>query len=372
MQIFTLYKCGDRLRSFRHRLGHILYHTSMFSIGLLNIIVLWAISFQGSETFKPFEKSINKHDMPFYIMPDYYKEVLPMKNGVPVNITVLIKYLGISEINDVDSAVTMRIILEMSWRDFRLRINDNSSMWTLDRETNQKYTYLNSKWHKYLWTPDSDIVNLQTFEIGKNLNEHRTLRLSNNSRLWYNIPVVITISCPLFDFKDYPFDKQVCVLLVGSFRYHIKENVYMGYLIRKVDNQKHLQYKVKDVVSLSFGSCILNYDHYHYTEDGNLGFRPVKHSHFGIKIEFERSLKLQILTTFLPSTTLIFICWVGFLVDFSNVVGRLLLQLTSLLGLLIMRYVSIKFGNGKVVVHCVILFRVVLRNNLFDRDFKST
>ena len=184
-------------------------------------------------------------------------------------------------------------------------------------------------------------MNVKKIDIGHSLKVHHhrsTLKLSNNYRLQYEFPVEIKLACPLFDFGDYPFDRQVCVLLIGSFRYDAKKNVYMGYLVNKKSKHKLVQnYHVKDLVALSFGSCILNYDHYYLTKDGNINFQTFQHSHFGVKMELKRSLQHFIVSVYLPSILLVLIGWFGFLVHPCNVVGRLALQFTTLIVLLIIR-----------------------------------
>ena len=43
-----------------------------------------------------------------------------------------------------------------------------------------------------------------------------------------------------------------------------------------------------DVFDLSFGSCVVNFEHYYLTENQKLISKSLQHSHFGIKMEFQR------------------------------------------------------------------------------------
>ena len=279
---------------------------------------------------------------PFYLPKSYNKNKIPVaKNDGPINITVFVEINSIDELSENDSSVTFNIKFRLSWVDDRLILNHNSSIWTIygtDKELH--YANIDPRLYDYIWKPDFDIVNLRRLDIlDKNREEHdRILKVSNGKRLWYEISSQVTLFCPLFDFKDYPFDSQVCVLLIGSLRYPIEYMIYNGYLIYNTNNQRPPQYDIKNVIDLSFGSCVLNYEHHYLTETLNVVSKSFQHSHFGIKMEFQRVVNFSTISMYISSTSMVLLSWLGFFLSPSLILGRLLCQITSLITLLGIRY----------------------------------
>ena len=306
---------------------------------IISILILISNEMVGSNNSRSLGDKLLKTLPPIYLSKDYSKLSLPKTNDKePVNITVIAKNMKIQNIDDRKSTLTLDIRFSFSWVDTRVKLHHNSSKWTLDYFDNSKFSYLSNAWLKKLWIPDLDIVNLHDMRIGKGQEDHRILKAYNDYRFWYEFPAIITIHCPLFDFKSYPFDVQVCVLLVGSFRHPIQENVYMGYLIQ--NNEKYentLQYDVENIIALSFASCILTDYHYYLSKDGNMKSQELHHSYFGIKIKVKRSIQIHIAARFLPSILFVSLSWFGFAMGASNINGRLIIQILSILGVLFMR-----------------------------------
>ena len=310
---------------------------------IINLLILVMNRLADSNYSKSSSGKLLQKISPIYLTKDYSKYSLPKLNEKePVNITIVSKNLVIYSVDDRESTIRISMRLSLSWIDSRVKLHHNSSLWILDNSTNLQYAYLDSISLKKLWLPDVDIVNLSKMEVGDGVNENRILKVYSNNRFWYEFPTTVTISCPLFDFKSYPFDTQVCVLLLGSFRYPIQQNVYMGYLIQDSNgNEKILQYDINNIVELSFASCILSNNHYYLAENGNMRSHDVHHSYFGIKIEMQRKMGIHFFGRFLPSTVFVSLNWFGFAMGTPNINGRVSIHLVSVLGILLIRYVSI-------------------------------
>lgn len=310
-------------------------------ICIINIIILFVNGLAYSDYSKSSNDKLLKNVTTIYLTKDYSKLSLPkIHDKEPVNITIVSKNLEIKKVDDCELTLSVRLQLAFSWIDSRVKLHQDSPMWLVDNTTNLKYTFLDSLLLKQLWLPDFDVVNLSKMEVGDGFNENRILKVYNNKRFWYEFPTTVTINCPLFDFKSYPFDNQVCVLLLGSFKYPIQQNVYMGYLIQNYKhNEKSLQYDISNIVALSFASCILSNNRYHLTGDGNMRSQEMHHSYFGIKIEMRRKIDTFIFGKFLPSLLLVSLNWFGFAMGSSNVNGRVSVHLASMFGILLIGYV---------------------------------
>ena len=295
--------------------------------------------FDGSNHSKSSNDKLLKTSLPIYLNRNYSKLVLPKTNiKEPVNITIVSKNLQVKKVDDQERTLTLSMRISFSWIDTRVMLHQNSSMWLWDGS--RRYSILGEIWDTRIWIPDFDVVNLYDMKISQGLNKQRILKVDNNNRFWYEFPVTITINCPLLTFKSYPFDSQVCVMLLGSFKYPIQQNVYMGYLIQNTeDYDKNLQYDIDKVSALSFASCILTNNNYYLTKKGEMRSNEMHHSYFGIKIGLKRSIKVHIIARFIPSLLLVTLNWFGFAIDASNTNGRLIVNMISFLGILSIRYV---------------------------------
>ena len=169
------------------------------------------------------------------------------------------------------------------------------------------------------------------------LQELGALTLFDDKRLLYEFDVEVTLRCPQFDFATYPFDEQVCKLLVGSYQYNKKQNIYTGYVDYHKEDQRPLQYDVKEIKALTFEEGLTNSESYYYKDDGKMEFQNESYSHFGVKMTFNRLIQPHLLCTFLPSALLVLSSWLGFLIDPAAVPGRIALSVMLLLVLTNMR-----------------------------------
>lgn len=306
---------------------------------IISVIVLILNGYNGSSHSKSSNDKLLKTLSPIYLNRNYSKLVLPKINiKEPVNITMVSKDLKINKVDDKEWTLTLSMRISFSWIDTRVMLLQNSSMWLWDGSC--RYSILGQIWETKLWIPDFDVVNLYDMKVVPRQNKERILKVDNNHRFWYEFPVTITINCPLFAFKSYPFDSQVCVVLLGSFKYPIQQNVYMGYLIQSSeDYDNYLQYDIDKVEALSFASCILTNNNYYLTKKGEMRSKEMHHSYFGIKIRLKRSIQIHIIARFIPSFLLVTLNWFGFAIDASNMNARLIVHMLSILGILFIRYV---------------------------------
>ena len=302
---------------------------------LITIILLSTISPSISQQIEDLEYYDEKvwNDLPFCVQKDYRKDVAPLTNK-PLNISIMVQFDDIIEVNDKDATVTFKVVLSISWTDRRLNLIHNSSSWNDD---SNKWARLSVKCLNYLWIPDMNIPNIKEFNIQNILKRQGAFTLYEDKRLWYEFPVQITLTCPLFDFKTYPLDEQVCKFFIGGYQYDVEKCHYKGKMSYNKNRQRPLQYKVKEMVALSFEDGLLNYEIYYHTIDEGMQYENITYSHFGIKMVFTRPLQQHFICTFFPSFLLVVISWLGFLIEPASVPGRIALTVTLLLVLVNMR-----------------------------------
>ena len=272
-------------------------------------------------------------DLPFCLMPDYNKAILPVKNGT-LNVTVLVNLQDIIEINDNGKFVRFIMLFSMSWIEPRLTLMLNSSAW------GEHHSYSDTNWLDYIWSPDLDMINVKKFVIRRILKEEGRLTLHQDKRFLYEIPVGVKLGCPKFDFDQYPFDQQTCNFTIGSFEYNKKKIRYKGNIIYDPNKQRPLQYSVTEITALKFEEGLIDYKQY-YTSimNGSVQHEKDTYSKFIVRMTFTRLIKPHLFTTYLPSSLLVLSSWLGFLIEPSSVPGRIALTVTLLLCLMTMRLV---------------------------------
>ena len=278
---------------------------------------------------------IHMTELPCCIDKDYDKSTAPLSD-LPLNITILLEILDVIEVNDHENTITFSMNLNIYWMESRIKLNLKSPDWIFN-DTSEKALHLNSKWLNLLWQPTLDIRNIKQFKTRHLVEEQKRLILHGNKMVSYQLPVEATLNCPRFNFKMYPFDKQICELHVGSYEYHSAISLHNGDVLYDSDNQRSLQYNVPNITELSLEEGLITLTHYYYTSNGNRKKMSYDFSYFAIRIEFERRFTPFFYTTYLTSFLLVLSSWIGFLIDPSCVPGRITLSVTLLLTLINMR-----------------------------------
>ena len=276
-------------------------------------------------------------------LPDFYdKDISPKtETDDPLDVYIHLVLHDIIQINDFDTTISIKLTIFIGWIDNRLQILSNSSDWVDDGD-DENWAKLNPKWINHLWLPDIEILNMKELKIPKFFNKPEGLELYENKRLWYDFPAELTITCPQFNFEKYPFDHQECKIIMGSYQYYASEMRFKGSISYKDENQRPLQYNIKDIKQVGLNHSIVCENEYWLTRDGTIDSDDYHYSRFVVVIELERSIQQHVMRTYLPTSFFVMSSWIGFFIDVSAIPGRITLSVTMLLVLTQIRYVKIK------------------------------
>ena len=273
-------------------------------------------------------------ERPFCVMEDYDKDEIPLVDG-PMNITVITKLDDIIQVDDITKSVTIAMVLGISWFDDHLEMNPNSTAW---HDDDIRYTFPAANIYDFLWKPATDVLNVKAFKTKQIFEPQDFSFVYEDHRLYYQVPIEVTLNCPLFSFDSYPFDTQTCELYIGNHQYTREAILYNGHLFYNTNNQRPLQYNVEEIVAMPFESGLHDLVNYAFSLNGTVTLWPMESSYFVVKMEFKRRFQPFLLRTYLPSFLLVFSSWIGFLIEPSSVPGRIALSVTLLLVLINMRY----------------------------------
>ena len=276
------------------------------------------------------------HILPFCILDDYDKNLPPVINDKPLEVSIIVMFDDIVEINDENYEVTFNVVLEISWVEPRLVILSNSTNWN-GGSLDTKSTSQSSELLKYIWKPDIDIPNLKKFHIKKVFEKQGQINIYKNKRISYDFPVQITLNCPDFDFVNFPFDKVFCNFLIGSYEWSRNHVIYKGEASYNKSRQRPLQYYVNYIEALSFEDGIRQETYLYHSMNGSKLSAEEEYSHFAIRMEFKRRILGYAFSIFLPSFLIVLSSWLGFLIGTASIPGRLTVTVVLLLVLINMR-----------------------------------
>tara|TARA_B100000795_G_scaffold225443_1_gene181173 strand:- start:798 stop:1970 length:1173 start_codon:yes stop_codon:yes gene_type:complete len=183
---------------------------------------------------KPILSITNEQKLYDNLFNNYDKRVRPVKNfNDSINTKFSLKINSLEFFHQPEEKIKFNVELDLYWKDEFLS-------WNFSEFNNAKSLNINPD---RIWTPDIELYNSGGYpEIWtKNLES----KVDYNGNVFLSIPVLLTFSCFL-ELRDFPFDKQVCELSFGSWKFSKK------YLDIRVLNDSNTQ--------------IINYDNFNHNE----------------------------------------------------------------------------------------------------------
>ncbi|XP_032998716.1 gamma-aminobutyric acid receptor subunit pi [Lacerta agilis] len=215
---------------------------------------------------------------------------------------------SISSISESDMDYTATIYLRQRWTDPRLVFQGNKSF-TLD-----------ARLVKYLWVPDTYIVESKKSFLHEVTVENRLIRLFSNGTVLYALRITTTVACNM-DLSKYPLDTQTCKLQMESWGYDENDVLYTWLRgndsVHGLENLRLSQYTVEHYYSLVTMS---------HQETGN-------YPRLVLQFELKRNILYFILETYVPSTLLVILSWVSFWITLDSVPARTCIGVTTVLSM---------------------------------------
>uniref|UniRef100_A0A8D2JDH7 Gamma-aminobutyric acid type A receptor pi subunit n=1 Tax=Varanus komodoensis TaxID=61221 RepID=A0A8D2JDH7_VARKO len=238
----------------------------------------------------------------------YNKYLRPNFGGQPVVISMSLDVASISSISESDMDYTATIYLRQHWTDPRLVFLGNKSF-TLD-----------ARLVKYLWVPDTYIVESKRSFLHEVTVENRLIRLFSNGTVLYALRITTTVACNM-DLSKYPLDTQTCKLQMESWGYDENDVLYTWLRgndsVHGLDNLQLSQYRVEHFYTHITTS---------HQETGN-------YSRLILQFELKRNMLYFILETYMPSSLLVILSWVSFWITLDSVPARTCIGVTTVLSM---------------------------------------
>ncbi|VDM46068.1 unnamed protein product [Toxocara canis] len=184
-----------------------------------------------------------------------------------------------------------------------------------------------------LWLPDLYFANARTAYFHTVTVPNFNMYIDSDGRISYGTRVTLNVACNL-DLKDYPLDRQICLIKIISYA-HVKSEMNTTWFshgaIRYNSEIGLPEFRIFDIRNEYCNGTF----HYTITENksriGKLLF-VLFHCLVGL-IELERSIGYHLVQSYIPTGLIVVISWVSFWIDRRAVPARVSLSFTTLLTL---------------------------------------
>lgn len=220
---------------------------------------------------------------------------------------------SVDSINEAEMDFTVGLIIHLQWVDNRL----------LNKAHMYDFDYIDFDAHNMekIWVPDIYFPNEKKAKFHKIMVSNKMLRLFKNETVSYNARLSVTLSCKM-DLRKYPFDKQVCSILIESFGYTSNKLLlkWSAYL----DNPVSTHRNIRDLPQ--FRVLSIDYDNYtrHHNITGN-------HSCLQADFHLIRNIGYYVIQMYIPSLLIVMLSWLSFWLNVNSVPGRVSLGVLSVL-----------------------------------------
>jgi hypothetical protein len=143
------------------------------------------------------------------LLQNYRSDVIPNIHE-PLNLSLGVAFRAFNNIDQKEGIVISNLWLRYWWNDYNLKWNE--TLWNISSLTFRTDPQLDSS----VWTPDIFLYNTAENPL-ENIKWSNLVIQSNGDVLWSR-PGMIQSTCS-FDMTDFPYDRQICELKLGSWSY---------------------------------------------------------------------------------------------------------------------------------------------------------
>ncbi|KAH3834107.1 glycine receptor subunit alpha-1-like [Dreissena polymorpha] len=234
---------------------------------------------------------------------------------VPTEIECNLHINNVDTIREADMEFTMDIVLHLSWKNVEIIAKLQSLKVAFE------YLDFDSQNMDKVWVPDIYFPNEKKAAIHNIMMDNRMLRLYRDGTIKYMVRVSVTLSCRM-DLRKYPFDKQICSIMIESFGYTADKlvlhwNEAGEFPAVKTDNVKELrQFRM------------VHTDWTNFTRTHNI---TGNHSCLQADFHLVRNIGYYVIQMYMPSLLIVMLSWLSFWLNVNSIPGRVTLGVLSVL-----------------------------------------
>ncbi|XP_046579857.1 glycine receptor subunit alpha-2-like isoform X3 [Haliotis rubra] len=202
---------------------------------------------------------------------------------------------------------SLTIFLRQTWQDTRLRYGSLPNIDALELDT---------RIMSQVWVPDLFFTNEKRADFHSITVPNKLMHVYPNGTVLYSARISMTLSCDM-QLQKYPFDDQVCSILLESYSYSTK-NVIFAWHDNPIVKRSDLSLPQFDLIGWTTDDCTKTYVSGNYT---------------CIRGDFQlsRNFGYYIAQVYVPSILIVILSWMSFWLDIDATPARISLGLLTVL-----------------------------------------
>ncbi|XP_045204896.2 glycine receptor subunit alpha-2-like [Mercenaria mercenaria] len=232
---------------------------------------------------------------------------------------VVFCYLDVNQVDNIREAnmdFTVDMSLHLTWKNAELmnqisRLNIDIDYLDFDALNMEK-----------VWVPDIYFPNEKKAAVHNIMMANKMLRLYRDNTVSYKIRVSVTLSCKM-DLRKYPFDKQVCSILMESFGYTADKLILFW---DESENNSSPLFTANIKELRQFRMIDTDYKNF-------FRFHDITGNHSCLQADFHlvRNIGYYVIQMYVPSLLIVTLSWLSFWLNVNSIPGRVTLGVLSVL-----------------------------------------
>lgn len=229
--------------------------------------------------------------------------------GGPVQVDVDMYVISLRDVSFMNMDYTVQVYLRTKWKDSRLRYDNQPG----------KVKYLNLNDPSKVWRPDLFISNEKEAHFHELLVPNTFLRIYPQGNVHYSVRLTLKLAC-LMDFSRFPFDTQVCKIMIASYSRNTDALVFEWKKGDPLVVNEELYLLEHKLIESKTGYC---------TSKTNTGDYSCLKGGFVL----QRDLRRYGILVFIPCCMCVIVSWVALWLDNKATLIRVLVPLVDLVSL---------------------------------------
>nr|VZI01070.1 unnamed protein product [Spirometra erinaceieuropaei] len=254
---------------------------------------------------------------------------MPPRHLGPLYVDINLHIHSIPQVNVRSMELGVVLTLRQRWRDQRLQVSETD----IPNSSHMTQGWLS----KRIWLPDVFFVNARSGTLHQVTQPNEMLWVHDNGVVVYSQKLTLRLFCRM-TFWNFPMDIQTCSILISSYG-HAKRDLELRWWNTKYHHiagnpsqpiQQHLAVEINEELGLNE----FNQPVYAFRDCNNTSVVTGVFPCLELELRLVRKYGFYIIYAYLPSSLVVLIAWLAFLIDPRAIPARVSLGLLSAIALI--------------------------------------
>ncbi|VDN10714.1 unnamed protein product [Dibothriocephalus latus] len=253
----------------------------------------------------------------------------PRTAGLPIYVDISLHIHSIPEVNVRTMEFSVVLILRQRWHDARVQRNATAAL-DLDQVPQSRLC-------KLIWIPDLYFLNARDGTLHQVTQPNEMIWIHADGVIIYSQKLTLRLFCRM-TFWNFPMDTQTCSILLGSYGYAKKEVEVRWWTTKHHYATEHHVEPLLEHLAVEtneeLGLNVFKNPVYAFPVCNSSTFVTGAFSCLELELRLVRKYGFYIIYAYLPSSLVVLIAWMAFLIDPRAVPARVSLGLLSIIALI--------------------------------------